>query len=58
MGVFPEGAQVVPNPFNKIPGFSVGDVHFVPGFPVMAPRCDPPGIRSISTSQPFAFKTA
>jgi molybdopterin-biosynthesis enzyme MoeA-like protein len=36
MGVFPEGAQIIPNPFNKIPGFSVGDVHFVPGFPVMA----------------------
>jgi molybdopterin-biosynthesis enzyme MoeA-like protein len=36
MGVFPEGARIIPNPFNKIPGFSVGDVHFVPGFPVMA----------------------
>lgn len=36
MGVFPEGAQIVPNPYNKIPGFSIGDVHFVPGFPVMA----------------------
>ena len=36
MGVFPAGAQIVPNPYNKIPGFSVGHVHFVPGFPVMA----------------------
>ena len=36
MGVFPEGAQIISNPYNKIPGFSVGDVHFVPGFPVMA----------------------
>jgi molybdopterin-biosynthesis enzyme MoeA-like protein len=36
MGVFPQGAAIVPNPFNKIPGFSVADVHFVPGFPVMA----------------------
>ena len=36
MGVFPQGAAIVPNPYNKIPGFSVGDVHFVPGFPVMA----------------------
>jgi molybdopterin-biosynthesis enzyme MoeA-like protein len=36
MGVFPEGAAIIRNPFNKIPGFSVGDVHFVPGFPVMA----------------------
>jgi molybdopterin-biosynthesis enzyme MoeA-like protein len=36
MGVFPESASIIPNPYNKIPGFSVGDVHFVPGFPVMA----------------------
>ena len=36
MGVFPQGAQIIPNPFNKIAGFSVADVHFVPGFPVMA----------------------
>jgi molybdopterin-biosynthesis enzyme MoeA-like protein len=36
MGVFPAGAQIIPNPFNKIPGFTLGDVHFVPGFPVMA----------------------
>src|SRR3954462_5357338 len=36
MGVFPKGAALVPNPYNKIPGFTVGDVHFVPGFPVMA----------------------
>ena len=36
MGVFPAGAQIIRNPYNKIPGFSVADVHFVPGFPVMA----------------------
>ena len=36
MGVFPVDATIIPNPFNKIAGFSVGDVHFVPGFPVMA----------------------
>ena len=36
MGVFPVGAQIIPNPYNKIPGFSCGTVHFVPGFPVMA----------------------
>ena len=36
MGVFPVGASIIPNPYNKIPGFSVGHVHFVPGFPVMA----------------------
>ncbi len=36
MGVFPDGAQIIPNPYNKIAGFSVRNVHFVPGFPVMA----------------------
>lgn len=41
MGVFPMGATLIPNPYNKIPGFSCrgpggADVHFVPGFPVMA----------------------
>ena len=46
MGVFPAGADIIPNPYNKIPGFSCdaarltrrggGVVHFVPGFPVMA----------------------
>jgi molybdopterin-biosynthesis enzyme MoeA-like protein len=36
MGVFPTSAQIIPNPYNKIAGFSCGSVHFVPGFPVMA----------------------
>jgi molybdopterin-biosynthesis enzyme MoeA-like protein len=36
MGVFPQGASIIPNGYNKIPGFSVRDHHFVPGFPVMA----------------------
>jgi molybdopterin-biosynthesis enzyme MoeA-like protein len=36
MGVFPEGATLIPNPYNKIPGFSLERLHFVPGFPVMA----------------------
>lgn len=45
MGVFPAGAQIIPNPYNKIAGFSVQldakrpdapGVFFVPGFPVMA----------------------
>ncbi|MDD0838733.1 molybdopterin-binding protein [Curvibacter sp. HBC61] len=41
MGVFPASAQIIPNPYNKIAGFSCqgpggGAVHFVPGFPVMA----------------------
>jgi len=36
MGEFPRGSSIIPNPYNRIPGFSVGDHHFVPGFPVMA----------------------
>ncbi len=36
MGMFPRGANIIPNPFNKIAGFSFRTVHFVPGFPVMA----------------------
>lgn len=33
---FPAGALIIPNPFNRIPGFSVRHHWFVPGFPVMA----------------------
>jgi molybdopterin-biosynthesis enzyme MoeA-like protein len=36
MGEFPRGAELVLNPFNKIPGFSISRHYFVPGFPVMA----------------------
>ena len=46
MGVFPEGAEIIPNPYNKIPGFACrqaplaagghAGVYFLPGFPVMA----------------------
>jgi molybdopterin-biosynthesis enzyme MoeA-like protein len=36
MGEFPAGSHIIPNSYNKIPGFSMGDHHFVPGFPVMA----------------------
>ncbi len=37
MGVFPAGAEIIPNPYNKIPGFRCEQrVHFLPGFPVMA----------------------
>lgn len=36
MGEFPDGAKIIPNPFNKIPGFSLNTHYFVPGFPVMA----------------------
>ncbi|HVJ23328.1 MAG TPA: molybdopterin-binding protein [Burkholderiales bacterium] len=36
MGEFPDGALVIPNPVNRIPGFSLREHHFVPGFPQMA----------------------
>ncbi|MBC3908595.1 competence/damage-inducible protein A [Undibacterium umbellatum] len=36
MGEFPLGADIIPNPFNKIAGFSIRNHFFVPGFPVMA----------------------
>ena len=36
MGEFPEGSSIIPNPVNRIPGFSRGEHHFVPGFPQMA----------------------
>lgn len=36
MGEFPRGSAIIPNPYNRVPGFSLGDHHFVPGFPIMA----------------------
>lgn len=36
MAEFPAGASLVPNPFNRIAGFSVGRHYFLPGFPEMA----------------------
>lgn len=49
MGMFPVGAKIIPNPYNKIPGFQCksndpvllethpwASVYFLPGFPVMA----------------------
>src|SRR5699024_4043606 len=33
---FPDGAEIIPNPINRIPGFSFRTHHFVPGFPNMA----------------------
>ena len=36
MGVFPENATIIPNPVNRVPGFSLGEHHFLPGFPQMA----------------------
>lgn len=36
MAELPEGADLIPNPINKVAGFSIGDHHFLPGFPNMA----------------------
>lgn len=36
MGEFPAGCEIIPNPFNRIPGFMLREHHFVPGFPQMA----------------------
>jgi len=36
MGEFPLGSEIIPNPYNQIPGFRIQEHHFVPGFPVMA----------------------
>jgi molybdopterin-biosynthesis enzyme MoeA-like protein len=36
MGEFPLGCEIIPNPFNRIPGFMIREHHFVPGFPQMA----------------------
>lgn len=36
MADLPERARLIPNPVNQIAGFSLGDHHFVPGFPQMA----------------------
>ena len=36
MGMFPQGSSIIPNPYNQIPGLSIREHYFVPGFPVMA----------------------
>lgn len=33
---FPAGSAIIPNPVNRVPGFSLAHHHFVPGFPNMA----------------------
>ncbi len=32
----PEGAELIPNPVNRMPGFRLREHHFLPGFPDMA----------------------
>ncbi|MCF7529053.1 competence/damage-inducible protein A [Neisseria lisongii] len=36
MADFPAGSDIIPNPYNRIAGFSVRRHYFFPGFPVMA----------------------
>ena len=36
MADFPQGANIVPNPVNRVAGFSINEHYFVPGFPQMA----------------------
>lgn len=36
MADLPSGCELIPNPVNQIPGFSLGGLFFLPGFPQMA----------------------
>ena len=36
MADLPEGSLLIPNKFNDIPGFSLGEIYCLPGFPEMA----------------------
>ncbi|WP_334108659.1 competence/damage-inducible protein A [Methylobacillus sp.] len=36
MADFPQGAALIPNPVNRVPGFSLGHHYFMPGFPEMS----------------------
>ncbi|QBZ82102.1 Nicotinamide-nucleotide amidohydrolase PncC [Hydrogenovibrio crunogenus] len=36
MAEYPKGATIIPNFYNRVPGFSIRHHHFMPGFPMMA----------------------
>ena len=36
MADFPKGAELIPNPVNRVAGFSIGQHYFMPGFPQMS----------------------
>lgn len=36
MAEYPKGASIIPNFYNRVPGFSISNHHFMPGFPMMA----------------------
>ena len=35
MADFPQGSNIIPNPVNRVAGFSINEHYFVPGFPEM-----------------------
>jgi len=37
MADFPKGADLIPNPVNRVAGFSINEHYYVPGFPYMGP---------------------
>ncbi|HVS26718.1 MAG TPA: molybdopterin-binding protein [Burkholderiales bacterium] len=36
MADLPQDSRIIPNPYNRVPGFSLNHHHFLPGFPEMA----------------------
>ncbi len=36
MAELPADSEIIPNPYNRIPGFTYGNIHCLPGFPEMA----------------------
>jgi molybdopterin-biosynthesis enzyme MoeA-like protein len=36
MAELPENSRIIPNPINRVPGFSLDHHHFMPGFPEMS----------------------
>ncbi|BBP44355.1 competence/damage-inducible protein A [Thiosulfativibrio zosterae] len=36
MAEYPQGASIIPNFYNRVPGFSIRHHHFMPGFPMMS----------------------
>ena len=36
MAEYPKGAAIIPNSYNRVPGFSIQNHYFMPGFPMMA----------------------
>jgi len=36
MAELPQGSELIPNPYNRVPGFSIRRHYFMPGFPDMA----------------------